>query len=101
MVKSVFMDNPKAYIFKEKTDYIFYFHELIVDVIKYKWQLSSYLDKIENLLSENPDKKFIQTEIYESISNGSKSVVFLAVCSKFFKCRFKWDLFLTSIRVIN
>ncbi len=57
------------YKFNEKSDYIFYLAELITDLIQNKDRLERYGNEIQLILKDNPNSKFIQSEIYENISD--------------------------------
>lgn len=64
------IDNTsKIYMFKVKEDYIFYLSELIIDAIQKSKRLKKYENEIEYLLTNNPEKKFIEAEFYESFSD--------------------------------
>ncbi|MCP4523858.1 MAG: hypothetical protein GY828_06610 [Candidatus Gracilibacteria bacterium] len=61
--------NAKYFKFNEKADYIFYLAELITDLIQKKDRLERYGNEIKLVLKDNSNAKFIQSEIYESISD--------------------------------
>lgn len=62
-------NNSKTFVFKDKGDYIFYLSELIVDLIQKSDRLKYYYDEIESILKNNPNAKFINAVLYESISD--------------------------------
>lgn len=62
-------NNSKIFRFNEKTDYIYYLSELITDLIQKKDRLTKYHSEIEFIIKNNPNAKFISSEIYESISD--------------------------------
>lgn len=62
-------NTSKIYMFKVKEDYIFYLSELIIDTIQKSKRLKKYENEIEYLLKNNPGKKFIEAEFYESFSD--------------------------------
>jgi hypothetical protein len=55
--------------FNEKADYIFYLAEVITDLIQKNDRLERYRNEIQLILKDNPNAKFIQSEIYETISD--------------------------------
>lgn len=59
----------KEFKFNDKADYIFYLSELIIDLIQKTDRLKKYVQEVEYLISTNPNAKFIQSEIYEPISD--------------------------------
>jgi len=66
----------KSYQFKKLPDYIYYLSEIIIDTAKYKARLERYLQEIDVLLAKNSSAKFIETELYESLSDKTKAVFF-------------------------
>lgn len=62
-------NNSKIFKFKERSDYIFYLSELIIDLIQKKDRLSEYQSEIELILKNNPTAKYINSVLYESISD--------------------------------
>ncbi|MCD8403916.1 hypothetical protein [Tenacibaculum finnmarkense] len=62
-------NNSKIFRFNEKTDYIYYLSELITDLIQKKDRLTKYHSEIEFIIKNNPNAKFISSELYESISD--------------------------------
>lgn len=62
-------NTSKIYMFKVKEDYIFYLSELIIDTIQKSKRLKKYEDEIELILKNNADKKLVETEFFESISD--------------------------------
>jgi hypothetical protein len=61
--------NAKHFKFNTKADFIFYLAELITDLVQKKDRLERYRNEVKLVLKNNPDAKFIQSEIYESISD--------------------------------
>lgn len=59
----------KEFKFNDITDYIFYLSELIVDLLQKTNRLKNYKDEIQQIISLYPDEKFIQSELYETISD--------------------------------
>ncbi len=61
--------NSKIFGFKDKGDYVFYLSELIVDLIQKSDRLKFYHSEIELILKNNPNAKFINATLYDSISD--------------------------------
>lgn len=59
----------KEFKFNDHTDYIFYLAELITDCYQKTDRLKKYEQEIEQLILTNPNAKFIQTELYETLSD--------------------------------
>ena len=59
----------KEFKFNDKSDYIFYLSELIIDCYQKTDRLKKYGQEIEQIILTNPNAKLIQTELYESISD--------------------------------
>lgn len=59
----------KEFKFNDITDYIFYLSELIVDLLQKTNRLKLYKEEIQQIISLNQDKKYIQSELYETISD--------------------------------
>ena len=59
----------KEFRFNDITDYIFYLSELIVDLLQKTNRLKMYKNEIQQIISLYPDKNFIQSELYETISD--------------------------------
>jgi hypothetical protein len=60
--------NLKSYQFNNKTDFIYYLSEMMIDLIQRKEKIESYLKEIDCLLNSN--SKFIDSNLYESISDS-------------------------------
>lgn len=63
------MDKSKSYKFIDKTDYIFYLSEIIIDVINKKERIESCLEEVNSILRDNPKAKIIESGLYDSISD--------------------------------
>ncbi len=61
--------NSKIFGFKDKGDFVFYLSELIVDLIQKSDRLKFYHSEIELILKNNPNAKFINAILYDSISD--------------------------------
>lgn len=61
--------NSKIFRFKDKGDFVFYLSELIVDLIQKTDRLKFYHSEIEEILRNNPNAKFINAILYDSISD--------------------------------
>jgi len=59
----------KKFKFNDKSDYIFYLSELIIDCYQKTDRLKKYGQDIEQIILTNPNAKLIQTELFESISD--------------------------------
>lgn len=59
----------KYFNFENKSDYIYYLSEIIIDTIQKKERLEFYLGEIITLLETNPNAKLINSKLYESISD--------------------------------
>ncbi|WP_282167932.1 hypothetical protein [Shewanella japonica] len=66
----------KSYKFKELSDYIYYLSEIIADTAKYKGRLARYEKEIDNLFAELPNAKYIETELFESVSDKTKAIFY-------------------------
>ena len=62
-------NNSKIFKFNEKADYIFYLSELIIDLIQKKDRLTKYRSEIELIIKNNPNAKFINSDLFDSISD--------------------------------
>lgn len=62
-------NNSKIFGFKDRGDYIFYLSELIVDLIQKSDRLKYYHSEIKSILENNPNAKFINAILYDSISD--------------------------------
>jgi hypothetical protein len=62
-------NNSKTFKFNDKGDYVFYLSELILDLIQKTDRLKCYHKEIDSILSSNPKAKFIDSVLYESISD--------------------------------
>ncbi|MHC0445435.1 hypothetical protein ACWA1F_08490 [Flavobacterium sp. 3-218] len=62
-------NTSKIFMFKVKEDYIYYLSELIIDTTQKSKRLKKYENEIVFLLKNNPGKKFIEAEFYESFSD--------------------------------
>jgi len=62
-------NNLKIFGFKDKGDFIFYLSELIVDLIQKSDRLKFYHSEIESILKNNPNAKYINAILYDSISD--------------------------------
>jgi hypothetical protein len=62
-------NTSKIFLFKIKEDYIYYLSELIIDTIQKSKRLKKYEDEIDFILKNNPGKKYIEAEFYESFSD--------------------------------
>jgi hypothetical protein len=62
-------NNSKIFKFNEKADYIFYLSELIIDLIQKKDRLTKYSSEIELIIKHNPNAKFINSDLFDSISD--------------------------------
>jgi len=69
------MRNDKVYKFSEKSDYVFYLSEIIIDVVNYGDRLSRYQKEMEKILNSNKDKKLVDSFYYESLSDKIKSLL--------------------------
>ena len=61
--------NNKTFSLTTKEDYIFYLNEIISDLIQKRDRLETYCNEINLVLKNNPDSKFIQSELYEPTSD--------------------------------
>ena len=61
--------KQKEFKFREKADYIFYLSELIIDMYQKTDRLKQYQEEIDQIIDQNPDAKYIQSYIYEPISD--------------------------------
>ena len=61
--------NSKIFKFNDSGDFIFYLSELIVDLIQKTDRLKHYHKEIELILKNNPNAKFINAVLYDSISD--------------------------------
>jgi len=66
--------NGKHYKFKERADFVYYLSELISELIRKTDKLNRYGKEVKLILKNNPEAKFIQSEIYESISDKTNRV---------------------------
>ncbi|MCC3217662.1 hypothetical protein LIV57_20570, partial [Chryseobacterium sp. X308] len=59
----------KYFKFENKSDYIYYLSEIIIDTIQKKERLEFYFNEIITLLESNPNAKLINSILYEGISD--------------------------------
>jgi hypothetical protein len=63
------MQKSKSYKFEDKTDYIFYLSEIIIDLIQRKERIELCLKEANSILINNPSAKLINSNLYDSISD--------------------------------
>lgn len=61
--------NSKHFKFNNEADFILYLAELITDLIQKKDRLERYGNEVKLILKNNPNAKFIQSDIFESIND--------------------------------
>lgn len=62
-------ENSKIFKFSDRGDFIFYLSELIVDLIQKTDRLKHYHKEIDLILKNNPNAKFLDSILYDSISD--------------------------------
>lgn len=66
----------KSYQLNKLSDYIYYLSEIIIDTTTYKNRLERYYREIDALRAEHSSAKYIETELYESLSDKTKAIFY-------------------------